>query len=346
MKPRPTIRDVAERASVSTATVSFVLNDNPKEIISEKVRQRVWQVARALNYHPSAAASGLKRRHSRNVALIFYKADGAIANPFYSFVVQGAIKEAIEKNYNLLFSYIESTYTGFTDLPKIIREKNAEGVLFMRHTYPKMIKDIQSLGIPIVAVDNMPRVKGINSTQIDNQHGGGLAADHLFRLGHERIAFLTPKLAPPSIQERLAGFRLGFERHGRKFNSKANLIRCEAFGFESAYETMRVELAKNRVLTGVFCANDEMAAGVLRAAREVGRAVPADLSVIGFDDITMSNYVDPPLTTVGVVKEHIGRRAMTRLLELVEATDTEVKTELIPVELVIRSSTSKPRKGS
>ena len=84
--------------------------------------------------------------------------------------MQGAIKEAIEKNYNLLFSYIESTYTGFADLPKIIREKNAEGVHFMRHTYPKMIKDIQSLGIPIVAVDNLPRVKGINSTQIDNKH--------------------------------------------------------------------------------------------------------------------------------------------------------------------------------
>jgi DNA-binding LacI/PurR family transcriptional regulator len=216
----------------------------------------------------------------------------------------------------------------------------------MRHTYPKMIKDIQSLGIPIVAVDNMPRVKGINSTQIDNKHGGGLAADHLFHLGHQHIAFLTPTPAPPSIDERLAGFRLGFERNDRKFNVKTNVIHCEAFTFESAYETMRAELAKSRLLTGVFCANDEMAAGVLRAAREVGRRVPGDLSVIGFDDITMSNYVDPPLTTVGVVKEHMGRRAMTRLLELVEATDTKVKTELIPVDLVIRGSTAKVRKGS
>jgi DNA-binding LacI/PurR family transcriptional regulator len=345
MKSRPTIRDVAERASVSTATVSFVLNNNPNEVISDKVKKRVWAVARALNYHPNAAASGLKRKHTRNVALIFYKADGAIANPFYSFVVQGAVKEAIEKNYNLLFSYIESRYTGFADLPQIIREKNAEGVLFMRHTYPKMIKDIQSLGIPIVAVDNMPRVKGINTTQIDNKSGGGLAADHLFQLGHQHIAFLTPAVAPPSIEERLVGFRLGFERNDRKFSTKANVIHCEAFSYESAYETMRLELAKNRALTGVFCANDEMAAGVLRAAREAGRNVPADLSVIGFDDITMSNYVDPPLTTVGVVKEHMGRRAMTRLLELVEATDTKVKTELIPVDLVIRGSTAKLRKA-
>jgi DNA-binding LacI/PurR family transcriptional regulator len=353
-KTRPTIRDVAELAGVSTATVSFVLNNNPKEAISERVRLRVWEVARKLNYHANAAASGLKRKRSRNVALIFYKHDDTIANQFYSFVVQGAIKEAIEKNYNLLFSYIEATYTGFGDLPKIIREKNAEGVLFMRHTYPKMIRDIQSLGIPIVAVDNMPYIKSINSAQIDNKRGGTLAAEYLCLLGHQQIACLIPTHAPPSVADRLQGFRIGLERHDRKFNSERHLLRADALTFEAAVETMRAQLAKPRARatsgveatpTAIFCGNDEMAAGVILAAREAGRKIPSELSVIGFDNITMSNYTDPPLTTVGVEKEYLGRRAMTRLLELVEGTDEMIKTEHVPVELIVRGSTARARRG-
>jgi LacI family transcriptional regulator len=341
--PRPTIRDVAKQANVSTTTVSFVLNDNPKEAISQRVRQRVREVARSLNYQASAAASGLKRKRTRNVALIFYKEDNAIANQFYSFVVQGAIKVAIENNYNLLFSYVEATYTGFRDLPKIIREKNAEGALFVRHTYPKMIKDIQSLGIPIVAVDNEPLIQSINSTQIDNKRGGMLAADHLRLLGHRQVACLMPTRPPPSVAERMAGFRLGLERHGHKFNPARQVLHAESLTFEAAFETMRAVFAGSRVPTAIFCGNDEMAAGALRAAHHAGRQVPNELSVVGFDNISMSRYVDPPLTTVSVEKEYLGRRAMTRLLELVEGTDQVIKTEHVPVELIVRGSTARVR---
>jgi LacI family repressor for deo operon, udp, cdd, tsx, nupC, and nupG len=346
MSIRPTIRDVAERAGVSTATVSFVLNDNPNEAISPRVRQRVWEVARALNYQASAAASGLKRKRTRNVALIFYKEDDAIANQFYSFVVQGAILEAIENDYNLLFSYIEGTYTGFDDLPKIIREKNAEGVLFVRHTDPKMIKDIQSLGIPIVAVDNQPLIESINSTQIDNQRGGLLAAQHLLLLGHRQLACLIPVHASPSLTDRMQGFRLGLERHGLTFNAARHVLHAASLTFEAAFETARALFAKSRVPSAIFCGNDELAAGVLRAAHEAKRHLPNELSVIGFDDIRMSRYTDPPLTTVGVDKECLGRRAMARVLELVEGSDDIIKTERVPVALIVRGSTARVKRRS
>jgi DNA-binding LacI/PurR family transcriptional regulator len=116
---RSTIRDVAKAAGVSTATVSFVLNEHPGEVISEKVRLRVRQVARELDYHPSASAAGLARKRTRNVAIIFYRWDTAISNQFYSFVVQGAIKEAIEQEHNLLFSDLNRAYRGHADLPKV-----------------------------------------------------------------------------------------------------------------------------------------------------------------------------------------------------------------------------------
>ncbi len=342
---RATIKDVARRAGVSTATVSFVLNANPKEAISEGVRRRVLDAARGLSYHPSAAAAALARRRVRNVALVFYKDVDTITNQFYSFVVQGAVKEALERDYDLLFSYVNSTYGGYESLPKIVREKNAGGVLFMRRIEPRMIKDIRALGIPVVAVNNAPRLDGIDSVQIDNRRGGALAAEHLAQLGHERVAMLVPRNPAPSVEERLEGFRVGLDKHDLRFTKTQSIVTAEALNYEAGYLAALSTLRKT-TLTGLFCSNDEMAAGVLRAAHELGRRVPHDLSVVGFDDITMANYTDPPLTTVGVVKEHMGRRAMARLIELVEHTDTKVKTELAPVELVIRASTGVLRERS
>jgi len=341
---RSTIRDVAERASVSTATVSFVLNNNPNEVISDKVKKRVLDAAAALNYHPSATAAGLKRKHTHNVGLIFYKEDDAIANQFYSFVVQGAVKEAIERDYNLLFSFIGSSYTGFNDLPKVIRERNVEGVLFIRHTLPKMIRDLQSFGLPIVAIDNSPRIKGIDSLQIDNRLGAGLAASHLVELGHERLAFLGPVEPPPSVEERSEGFA---ERAHSFGAPKPQQIQTAALTFDAAYTAAlkTFKAPKGKCPTAIFCANDEMAAGVLRAAREAELKVPRDLSVVGFDDIAMSSYTDPPLTTIGVVKEHLGRRAMNLLIERIQGSKDKAHSELAPVSLMLRGSTAAPSKA-
>jgi DNA-binding LacI/PurR family transcriptional regulator len=341
---RSTIRDVAAKASVSTATVSFVLNNNPNEVISEKVKKRVLDAAAALNYHPSATAAGLKRKHTHNVGLIFYKEDDAIANQFYSFVVQGAVKEAIERDYNLLFSFIGSSYTGFNDLPKVIRERNVEGLLFIRHTLPKMIRDLQSFGLPVVAIDNEPRIKGIDSLQIDNRLGAGLAAAHLVELGHERLAFLGPAESPPSVQERAQGFAERAHSFGCEWPVQ---VRASALTFDAAYAAALKVLrgGKAKRPTAVFCANDEMAAGVLRAAREAELKVPRDLSVVGFDDIAMSSYTDPPLTTIGVVKEHLGRRAMSLLIERIQGSKAKVHSELAPVSLVLRGSTAAPLKA-
>jgi len=340
---RATIRDVAERAGVSTATVSFVLNENPNESISEAVRRRVLGAARQLSYHANAAAAGLARKRIRNVGIVFYKQDDAITNPFYSFVVQGAVKEAVERNYNLLFSYVETTYKNFEDLPKMVREKNAEGVLFMWRIHPAMIKDISALSIPLVLVDTAPRVAGVNSFQIDNVSGGQMAGEHLMDQGHKNIAMLVPRDPVTSLEQRLTGFRAAFEKFERHFSRSANVIETDGFNYFAAHRATAALLATKNPPTGLFCANDEMAAGALRAAREAGYDVPNDLSVVGFDDIVMSNYTDPPLTTVGVVKEHMGRRAMSRLIELVEGVDNRVKVELAPVKLVVRGSTARPK---
>ena len=343
MTKRPTIKDVAKQAGVSIATVSFVLNNHPGEVISEKVKKRVWAAARQLEYHPSAAAAGLARKRTRNVAIVFYLDDSTVSNQFYSFVIQGAIKEAMLREHHLLFSFIDHPYKTVGDLPKVIREHNAEGVMFIQHTHPKLVRDIQQRGFPVVAVDHHPPVKDLDSLQIDNRRGGELAAEHLLELGHARLAVLQAAVDRPSIAERVQGFRMALEAHGVAFAPRANVIDCDSLTFESAHERMLGVLRTNRDLTALFCANDEMAAGAIRAAYESGLDVPGDLSVVGFDDIIMSRYTHPPLTTVGVDKEQLGRRAMSRLLDLVEGKDGKCRRETVPVALVVRRSTAKPR---
>jgi DNA-binding LacI/PurR family transcriptional regulator len=340
MTKTSTIKDVAKQAAVSIATVSFVLNERSGQSISDEVRRRVLRAARDLHYHANAAAADLARKRTNNVAIIFYKEEELIANAFYSFVVQGAIKQAIEREYNLLFSYIGKTYGGVSDLPKVIREKNAQGALFINRVNPRLLRDIQARGIPVVAIDHFPQVTEINSLEIDNVHGGALAAEHLIELGHVRLGFLRAAAQRPSIAERGLGFSRALARHD--LNTRGTVIEAQSLSFEGAHDEAQTVLRRKRRPTALFCANDEMAAGVLRAAYELGIRVPEELSVVGFDDITMSNFTDPPLTTVSVVKEHLGRRAMTRLLELVEGTDREVKHENVTVQLVVRGSTAPP----
>ena len=343
MVKRATIKDVAQKAGVSIATVSFVLNKHPNEVISPKVRKKVFAAARALEYHPSAAAAGLARKRTRNISIIFYRDEATISNQFYSFVVQGAITEAMQRDYHLLFAYVPNAYKGAGDLPKVVQERNTEGAIFMQRISPKLVRDIQKRGLPVVTVDHFPDMKKVDSLQIDNRAGGALAAEHLIGLGHTELGFVQAAPDRPSIAERGEGFATAIRAHGLSFSERSNVLRCDDLKFDASYRRVFAAFKRKRRITALFCANDEMAAGALRAAHELGLCVPDDLSVVGFDDIHMSNYTDPPLTTVSVEKERLGRRAIGRLIELVEGTGGGIRREAVPVQLVVRRSTSRPR---
>lgn len=344
---RATIRSVAERAGVSIATVSFVLNERPGQVISAPVKKRVQEAARALNYAPSAAAATLARKQTTNVAIVFYGNDHLITNPFYSFVVQGAIKEAAEREFNILFSFMHDEYERVQELPKVIREKNAEGVLFMQSVSPALVDDIRAKDLAVVAVDCYPRLEGLDTVGVDNHGGARLACGHLLDAGHKDVVMLTALSDIPSLEDRRAGFVFELKSRGLNAPLKNVIVKAAGFDFSSGYEKAKELLTERPSVSGIFCANDEMAAGVLRAAREVGRSVPGSLSVIGFDDIIMSLYVDPPLSTISFDKEALGRRAMARLIQQVTTGGSGVLHQTLPVELVVRGSTGplKKRRG-
>lgn len=339
MGSKPTIRDVAKKAGVSIATVSYVLNRNPENAISEQARKRVWDAVQALNYHRAAAAVNLARQRTRNIGIVLYLDESAVTNPFYSFVIQGILREAMARDYNVLFSYLESGYRDSRDLPKIVREANVAGVLLIGRIYPRMLRDIRETDTVVVAVDPFPSTRKVAVIQIDNRRGGELAAEHILSLGHRRAAFVGGVDDRPSIVQRREGFLRALEQAG----AEAVTVSGPSLTFDAGYARSCELLKEDPHVTAIFGANDEVAAGVLHAAHELGRSVPHDLSVVGFDDIIMAKHTDPPLTTVKVDKERMGRCATTRLLALIEEDGkADVSDDLAPVELITRSSTAPP----
>lgn len=344
MGSHPTIKDVAKKAGVSITTVSFVMNNRTDVMISEEVKRRVLKVAQELDYHPSAMAAGLAGRRTRNLGVVFYQEDKILSSPFYSHVIEGIVKATVEKNFNLYFSYLNSTYGGYQNLPKIIREKNVDGVLVMGHCDPQVVADIKERHVPIVAIDNFPSLKEADTVQINNKQGGMLATEHLLDLGHRHIGLLTAADARPSLRERGLGWRAAHASRHLPLN-EGLLFECSGLSFQSGYEKTMEILKKDRKVTALFCVTDEMAAGAIRAARESGRRVPDQLSVVGFDNVEISQYTDPALTTIGVPKEEMGRIAVTRILEIIESKDEAAFKQEVPVELVVRNSTAKPEKA-
>ncbi len=335
MVKKHTIKDVAKEAGVSIATVSFVLNQTPGQVISTKVRDTVEAAARKLDYHPSASASGLARKRSGNIAIMFYRREDLISNHYYSFVVQGAVKEAMKQGFNLMFSYVESEYKKGSILPKIVREKNTEGIIFIHEIDTQLVKDIESRGIPVVAVDNYPKMEGLNTVQTDNEQGGKEAVLHLAGLGHSRIGILFAAEDRPSIAGRIQGYLSMEKLH----NLTISMNRCNSLTFEDGFKETQKLLSKKKHPTALVCVNDEMAAGAIRAAHSLGLSVPDDISIVGFDNIIMSNYTDPPLTTIGSDKEEMGILAVKRLGELIkDKTSSGLAENIIKIELIVRES--------
>jgi DNA-binding LacI/PurR family transcriptional regulator len=343
MGSKPTIRDVARQAGVSIATVSYVLNNTSGEVISHQVKARVWTAVRALNYHRVAAAVSLAMRRTHNIGVMLGPDQNDVTNPFYSFIIRGIIWEAQARDYNVLFTYMKSKYGGVPDLPKLVREANVAGMLFVGRVSRAALRDVQQLGISVVAIDHQPRVKKIPSIQIDNIGGGELVARHFLDLGHENLAFVGHVKGLSSIVLRGEGFSRWFRYWGSARGNRVEVVSCE-LTFADGYLRSKELLERNRDVTAIFGANDEVAAGVLKAARELGRDVPGNLSIVGFDDIIMANYTDPPLTTVNVGKEQMGRSAVTRLLDMIEGRRSDTGEDLVPAELVVRSSTA-PRRA-
>ena len=332
----PNIYEVAKRAGVSTATVSRVLSR--PDVVSPDTRRKVMQAVDKLGFTPNSAAKNL--RTLRSGKLLVTVPD--ISNPFFALILQGIEETAQREGYAVLLGDTQHDEQREERYAAMLKRKEADGLIFLGHRLPKEAASLiqSTLGrAPVVNGCEFNPELGVPSVHIDNAKAASDALDHLYGLGHRRIGIITGPLVSPLSRDRLRGAT----SRAKKARAEDDFIVMHGdFSIESGRASAERLLGRRDRPTAVFCFNDEMAIGVIDAARDRGVRVPDELSVVGFDDIRFARYLAPPLTTIAQPMREIGERTVRLLLEILSGSTTSPVSVTLPHALVVRASTAPP----
>lgn len=336
----PTIKDVAKKAGVALSTASLVLNDRPN--VNPVTKERVLQAIRELNYHPRRHARALASQKTGNIGFILTEDHFSRAEPFYTKIFLGTEFESRKYNYYILLTTVPSNFRIETDLPRFLRERNVDGVLFAGRVPAALTEHIRQLELPHVYIDFSPRHEQSNAVMIDNLLGASLAVRHLIELGHRRIAFIGGDISHPSIATRLEGYKQTLLQAQLAIDEDLIESKESYTASEDGYRAAEKLIARHASFTAIFAANDAMAIGAMQCLKKHERQIPAEVSVVGFDDVEAGTHTQPQLTTVRVDKEELGAIASRRLVEMIETKKEFLGKVFTPVELVVRQSTAAP----
>jgi len=337
-----TIRDVAQKAGVSLSTASLVLNDRPN--VNPETKERVVQAIRDLNYHPRRHARALASQKTGNLGFILTDTHFSRAEPFYTKVFLGTEFESRKYDYYILLTTVPHNYHPERDLPRFLKERNVDGALLAGRVPTALIEHLRSINLPHVLIDFLPRQKPSSAVMMDNLLGASLAVRHLIELGHRRIAFIGGDMSHPSIARRLEGYQQTLIEAQMPVVDELIETAESYTAAEDGYQAVTKLLARQADFTAIFAANDAMAIGAMRCLQERGRHIPAEISIVGFDDIEACTHTQPQLTTVRVDKEELGAAASRRLIEMIETKKEFLGNVFTPVEFLIRQSTAPPAK--
>ncbi len=316
-----TIREVAQRAGVSITTASLVLNDKGK--ISEATRQRVLKAARELNYHPNAHARHLKKRRTRTIGVFI----AALGGLFYEEILEGIHSVILQTDYEMIVCP-ESRAPS-----RILSNRQVDAAIVFDVKIPSdLLISLAWKHFPIVVLDRDLRAEYVFPLLIDNASGTRAVFQHLYQQGARHLAYVAGSPDSFDNSERQSVFLEEASQHGVQ-------VDCYQGHFNeiSGYQAARQMLASGKLPEAVFCANDQMALGVLKALQEHHLRVPEDIALVGFDDIPVARYLQPPLSTVQVSRTEWGASAVRRLIDLLERQST-FSTERIPARFVPRQS--------
>jgi len=336
-RPQPTIHQVAKRAGVSTATVSRVLTQ--PAVVAPATRQRVQRAVDALGYTPNSAASNLRTLRTRKLLVTVPD----ISNPFFSQILQGIEDAALRAGYAVLVGDTQHDEQREEGYARMLKRREADGLIFLGHRLPKeaaaLVRAAAPACAPVVNGCEFSPKLGIPGVHIDNAKAAAEAMAHLYSLGHRRIGIVTGPLVSPLSRDRLRGATLQARRAGA---GRGLMVVQGDFSIESGVAAGGRLFRERFAPTAVFCFNDEMAIGVLNAARQRGLAVPRDVSVVGFDDIRFAQYSEPALTTVAQPMREIGERLVRMILDILERGVSNPESITLPHRLVLRATTGRP----
>lgn len=329
------IREIAKRARVSTATVSRAINRIPT--VDPRLAKRVWKVIEESGYRPNIQARALVSGRSRILGLVVSE----ITNPFFPEIVQAFENIAVEHGYEIL---LVSTVHDPKRMDLSVRrmtERSVDGVAVMTFGMEELLLEDPKLStVPLVFVDVGPKRPLVSNIRIDYLSGIRQAVQHLAALRHQHIAFISGPLGLKSARSRLNAFNKAMGEIG--LESIRNMIVEGDHTLEGGVAAMHTLLSLPERPTAVICSNDMTALGVMHKCYEAGLSIPKDLSLVGFDDIRLAQFVLPPLTTVRMSQSALARIAFQALLaEIDRDTPSEGGAEyLLETSLVLRDSTA------
>lgn len=325
------IKDIARAAGVSHSTVSRALGDSP--LVKEATRERIKQLAKEMGYTPHALARSLVTRRTQTVGLVVT----TIADPFVSEIVRGLEETGQNHGYTIILCNSNAEPRRELAAVKALREKRVDGIIVTASRIGDLyLPLLEDFGAPIVLINNQQTGRYVYSIGTDDLRGGQIATEHLLSLGHTRIGYIAAPNNVNSSQARMSGYRAALESHGIAFDP---VLVADGDGRPAAaMEATARLLSQGENPTAIFCYNDMTAIGAMHALKQMGIRVPDDISIVGYDDIPIAEYLDPPLTTIRQQKYDMGCMAMDMLLRLLNGA-TDVQDVTIEPTLVIRRST-------
>ncbi|RUS48999.1 LacI family DNA-binding transcriptional regulator [Cohnella sp. AR92] len=323
-----TIKDVAKLAGVALSTASYALNGDSK--VSPKTKEKVLEAARQLNYSKNGFAMDLKRSRTNTIALILTDLSG----PFYSELIRSVQDVALSHGYDLIAC---SSLGGKNSTAvKFLREKRVDGAIVLAHNITdEILFTSANSGFPIVVMDRMTSGEGLISVIVDGEMGGYTATRYLIDKGHRSIAYISGPSNSFDNALRYRGYQLAMKEAGLEEKSKWKL--SGNFTRDGGYKATKMMMMQGELPSAVFYGNDEMAIGGIKAMEEGALTVPDDVSVIGFDDIQLAEYLNPKLTTIRQPMHESGSLAGHLLFQMLNGEEVNLSYKL-RVELIERES--------
>lgn len=335
-----TIYDVAEECGFSLATVSNVINNGSRPVRPE-TKRLILEAVERLNYHPSAVARGLARQRTHAIGILFgfVQLSEIVINAYSAAVLQAVLSVAAETGYNV--THLTPRWEGAEKSLREFRDGRTDGLLVVAPpTDSDLLPALASIGVPLVAVSPGKGQAAVPAVDVDDVFGATLAMRHLLDLGHRRIAHIAGNPNLESAAVRMGVFRESLEALGIELDEQ--YVGQGSYSPACGYAHTRRLMSLPVPPTAIFAGNDEIAFGVLEAAREMGIEVPRQLSVVAVDDRPMASLMSPGLTTLHQPFDEVGREATRRLIDAIEGKPVSTDTVLFEPRLIVRDSTAPP----
>lgn len=325
-----TLEMVAEAAGVSASTVSRILNGTA--VVSQVKKQAVDEAIARLGFVPNPVARGLAGGRTLSIGVITQSID----SPFYGTALRGIEEELAPAGYSSLFVSGHWNAAEESRCIDVLRSRRVDGIIVLTGRLSDHALRVYAKSLPVVVTGRSLKAPGLLALNFDNFEGARLATRHLIDLGHRRIAFITGDPDHPDATERHRGYRAALEEAGIAYD--AGLVAQGMYHEDSGLSAVETLLRSRRRFTAIFAANDQMALGAALGLHRRGLRVPADVSLIGFDDLPASRYAMPPLSTVRHPAQEIGRLAALAMLDLLRGAKPSVQAP--PPEVIARESSA------